>query len=45
MKKLGSNELPIMIKFVRLNLDLYLLLNTNCIPKYTTPNRFRLYDI
>ena len=45
MKKIGTNELRIMIKFMGLNFDLYLLLRDNHIVKYTTPNRFRLYDI
>ena len=43
--KYKVNENNIMIKFMGLNFDLYLLLRDNHIVKYTTPNRFRLYDI
>ena len=43
--KYKVNENSIMIKFMGLKFDLYLLLRDNHIVKYTTPNRFRLYDI
>lgn len=48
-----ANENNIMIRFMGLKLDLYLLLRNNHIINFTTPNRFRyftfeynnLYDI